>query len=735
MSSQTTIRAILVIAFLSWFPTADTKAQTETALPKTPDEVIRVSTELVQTNVMVFDKQSQFVEGLKPEQFELKVNGVATPLIFVDRVTAGRRSQQQNPASGAASGGAKIESSTPIYRGRTIVFFIDDLHLSAESNQRTRKSILEFIENQIEPDDQVAIASASGQIGFLQQFTDVAPVLRAAIGRLAFRPYTVRDTENIPMTEYSALQISQGDKYALEYYSTELLKATNFNAGGGLGPPRSGPYGGRPEVGQTPGITRDIAERMVKERAQMFLKQSAQITQSTLTTLANLLKTTSQMSGNKLAFFVSDGFYLNDRDTGLGDKLKQITDAATRAGVVIYTVDARGLVSTTDAASNRADPAGLVSRSNVGEIAAAQDALTALADDTGGRAALNTGDLDSLVKDALQETSNYYLLGWKPTGDEQKMRGFNRVEVNIIGRPELKVRLPKGFIGASPVDNKVTKAKDSTETSKSADGSLSAALNASDKRSLGTQLSVGFLDMPNVGPVLTTSMQVATDGMSYGPDGKQTAGVDIAGLVLNDLGKQVGGFKTRLNVEPTANSSDSRGGVIYSHKLPLKPGIYQVRVVAVDSKNGGFGSAAKWIEIPELTAKQLMLSSLLVGGQFIGAKQKQSGTQEQVQFSVDRRFARGAHLNFLTIVYNAVRAGSGNPELEAQIKISRDGKTIVTSPLRKVQLDAAADAARIPYGADIALQTLPVGRYLLQVTVFDRVAKTSALQQVTFEIE
>ncbi|HYJ85113.1 MAG TPA: hypothetical protein VEW46_03590 [Pyrinomonadaceae bacterium] len=55
--------------------------------------------------------------------------------------------------------------------------------------------------------------------------------------------------------------------------------------------------------------------------------------------------------------------------------------------------------------------------------------------------------------------------------------------------------------------------------------------------------------------------------------------------------------------------------------------------------------------------------------------------------------------------------------------------------MRKVVAEAGADAARIPYGADIALQTLPAGRYLLQVTITDKVAKTTATQHVSFEIE
>lgn len=57
--------------------------------------------------------------------------------------------------------------------------------------------------------DRVAIASTSGDIGFLQQFTDNKSVLRAAAGRLIQHPYNVRDMTDVttPMTEYMALTI------------------------------------------------------------------------------------------------------------------------------------------------------------------------------------------------------------------------------------------------------------------------------------------------------------------------------------------------------------------------------------------------------------------------------------------------------------------------------------------------------------------------------------------------
>src|SRR5207253_11347303 len=58
--------------------------------PRQPDEeVVRISSDLVQTDVMVFDKSGKFVEGLKPEQFELKVDGRAQSVSFFEAVRAG----------------------------------------------------------------------------------------------------------------------------------------------------------------------------------------------------------------------------------------------------------------------------------------------------------------------------------------------------------------------------------------------------------------------------------------------------------------------------------------------------------------------------------------------------------------------------------------------------------------------------------------------------------------------
>lgn len=703
------------------------------------DDVIRITTELVQTGVVVLDKQGRFVEGLKPEQFLLKVEGQPVTPVFFEHVITGTAREEKLDRS-IANRDAAPPAASSSYRGRTIIFFIDDLHLSPDSVQRTKKGILEFVEQEMSLEDQVAVVSPSGQIGFLQRFSDLKPVVSAAVNRLVHRPYTIRDHEQIPMTEYQAIRIEQGDSTTSDYFVTELLKVNNYKIPGGtLGPPSGGPVN-RPAAGNksTGGMTSESARRIVRDRAGLILRQAESVTNGTLTTLESLMRSVSQMPGRKVVFLISDGFFLNDRSTGYANKVSRIANAAVHGGLVIYSVDARGMVSVTDASSNRVDPNGHLSRANIGETAASQDGLNSLAVDTGGKAFFG-GQITTAVREGLKETSNYYLLAWRPSNEDQKSANFKRLEVSVVGRPELTVRLPRGFFLTEPKESKNESAtevaganeKAAGPTSNSTEAALMSALAAPSSRSgLPTKLAVSFVDVPGSGPVMTAATQLSTENL--GADEKQPAAIDLAGIVLNDQGKQAGSFKTRINVNRLSQSA-ANSSVVYSHKLPLKPGIYQVRVAARDDQSGRVGSAAQWIEIPDLSAKKLSLSTLLLGGQFVGSANK-GDQSEQVQFSVDRRFTRGSQMTFFTIVYNAVSA-SGAARLDSQIEILRGGQRVIASPVLPIAIEPNTDLARIPYGGGVALKSLSPGRYVLRVTVNDRNGNTSAAGQILFEVE
>jgi VWFA-related protein len=551
------------------------------------DDVVRVNTELVQTDVMVFDKKGHFVDGLKADQFVLKIDNKPQPISFFERVTSGGRRETQ--ASGTQLPNTSADTVSPVIRGRTIIFFIDDLHLAPDSLARTRKALLGFIDHAIVQNDQVAITSSSGQIGFLQQFTNDKLALRSAVARLNYRANTQINMDNPPMSEYIALKIREGDEQAMQYYVQELQKQNCYKGGGQV----------------ICSMSPQSMRLMVRERAQELVTMAAPVTDNTLIMLEGLMRTASQLPGRKLVFMISDGFYLNDRKSGSIDRIKRITDAAGRAGVVIYTLDARGIISESlDVTNNRPlDAEGMAS--SVGETAASQDGLNALAGDTGGRAFRNTNaPMAEWVDKVLDETSNYYLLAWRPAGDEQKRGKFNHIEASIIDRPDLKVRLRNSYFKTAPLPILTTKKKADKDPTVAYENDMRMVIDAPvSQRQIPTELSLNLEQMPGVGTKVHATIQISREALTFGlNDGKLVADLDIGGIFYDSKGKPVSSFVGRLKIFPVPEGSSlSRSSLaVYRFSAWLPAGLYQVRVGVRDLKTGRIGSAMQWIEVPKL---------------------------------------------------------------------------------------------------------------------------------------
>ena len=683
-------------------------------------EVIRTNTELVQTAITVLDKKGNFVEGLQRDQFELMVDGKPRPVAFFERVAAGSARERELATLGNPND-AGTKPATPLrIPGRTIVFFIDDLHLSPDSMNRTRMMLQNFLDREMSSRDNVAILSASGQVGFLEQFTNNRAVLDAALARLIPRPYDARGYSygnSTKMTEYMALTIDAGksDRKVLDFYVGECMK--------GAGTFR--------KARQALALIRASCETQVKNSARAILMQAASITQNTYNSLESAMRSLGRAPGRKLAFFVSDGFLLDagPRAASVRDKLDHVIDAAQRAGVVVYTIHAQGLVNSSfhDPANNKPmDPAGRLDIASTGELEAHQDALHAIAYDTGGRALRGTNFFDRWVSTVLDETSNYYVLAWRPEKDEEKVQKFRHVKISVTGQPELTVRAPRGYVeGPKP---EATASSEKSKSPKTPDTELRDALgDFYPAGGLPTLLSLTYLNTPANGLVVTSSVEILGSGVSYGNDGKAT--IKLAGVVLNDKGKIASSFKNQLNIDPP--KSGASDAIFYNHHTPLVPGIYQFRVAARDEKSGRVGSAIQWIVIPDLTKSQLTLSSVLLGGQVL--EDKAHAGSAHVQLSVDHTFPRSSKLGYWVFVYNAKRDVKGNPQLTVQAQILRDGQAVLSSLQRKIN-NGGSDAARIPFGEEIALQTLAPGKYDLKVIVTDGVAGTSATQMADFVV-
>jgi VWFA-related protein len=697
--------------------------------PTQQSDVVKVNTELVQTDFMVFDKQGSFVDGLKRDQFLLKVEGKARDITFFDRVAAGSRNEEAQLA--AARGAPGKGTAVPLDRGRIVMFFLDDVHLSLSSMNRARDLLKRFIDREMGQNDLAEIVSTSGQLGFLQQLTDNKSVLTAAADRLHYTQMTLGGSaESPPMSEYQALLIEQGDQDVLDYFVDYLVEQMR--------------------------LQKDQAVTIVKGRASALLKEASSISTRSMSTFQTWMKQTAALPGRKLVFFISDGFLLDEKFSDSYTRLQDITLAAARSGIVIYSIDARGLTTGQPEASSAGnfDPLGRLARTAMGEMRATQDVLSSLASDTGGRAFFNNNNLSTAVTTGLKETSVYYLLAWRPDNDEQRNPKYRRLEVAVIGHPDWTVRFRRAS-GPLEVKQSATSQEQPAADPSVAAEKISRLLRAPyTESSLPVAITLNFVDTAESGMSLTTSIDVQTTSLTLEPlNGITTGIVDVGGAILNDEGKSVTTFNKRFTIRGPADPAVAKPPehILYNHLAAMKPGLYQVRVAAIDAKRGTGGSAYSWIEIPDLQSKKLTLSTLIVsekrqdetndstGGNLDNASA--ASPLAKLVLNVRHRFAQSSGLRFFAFVYNAASSQAAGaaatlpPDLAVTVQVFRDNEPVITTPLHPITTEKVKDLQRIPYGADVALNDLSSGAYVLQVTVIDRRAKASATQRFSFQIE
>ena len=668
---------------------------------------------------MVFDKQGRFVNGLTKENFELRIDGKPRPIQAFEQITAGSDEESQLAAARGATT-VNLKRPAPLDRGRIVFFYLDDFHMDVGGVAAARKVVNAFLDKQMGQNDQAAITSATGQIGFLQQLTSDRMVLQKALERVMPGNYAVRDIDRPPMSEYQAMLIERGDTVVFDYFVTETIR-------------------------QNPGLNRLTAGQIVRGRAQSLQTQAERVNTNTLTGLESLVRSAQKLPGRKLVFFLSGGFLLDTRRSTVMNKLRNITNAAAKSGVVIYSMDTRGLVASLQDASTESsfDPGGQLAgaTSTFGELTATQDPLNALAVDTGGKAIFNTNDIQKGLAPALRETSSYYLLAWKP--DAETSGRFRQLEVKLVGRPELNVRVRKGFFDVDPAEPAVEAKKkpEKTPPVKTAAATLRDVITAAyPERALPILMSVNYYDVPEKGSTLSTSISLPGEFISFAqqPDGKIQAIVDLSGVYYDEKGKAQDSFLERIvTTAPTLEATKGyNADIIFNYPAKLPPGLYNVRAAARDEKSGRVGSAHAWLEVPDLTKKQLTISSVLLGERVPTLTNlTENSDSSPVVLSASHRFKRDSTLRFLVFVYNMAPAPADQkPDVAVQVQVLRDDQPVITTAVRKLNTEGVADMTRLPYAAEIPMSDLGPGRYILQVSVIDRVVKQSTVRKTHFEV-
>src|SRR5215467_7407969 len=155
------------------------------------DNVVRISAQLVQIDVIVTDKAGKAVAGLKREDFELYDNNKTQDISHFAYETTRSRSVGQDLDETRTL----PKAITAAQVKRVLAFVVDTLHMKPESVYRTRQMIENFIDKQMEPGDLALILPTAGGSGLFQQFTSDQRLLRRAAERL--RPF-IFSTDTTP---------------------------------------------------------------------------------------------------------------------------------------------------------------------------------------------------------------------------------------------------------------------------------------------------------------------------------------------------------------------------------------------------------------------------------------------------------------------------------------------------------------------------------------------------------
>ena len=741
MNRHLSLALVLLLAAAQVFAqTPAPSAQQQPAPTPTPtpeqdsdDDVVRITSNLVQFDAVITDKQGRHVVDLRPDDFEVYVDGKRqeiTNFTFVAGEPEAGAGRMTAPAARNDKSAPPPLPPVPLRAGqvrRTIALVADDLGTSFEDIAGVRRTLKKFVDEQMQPGDLVAIMRTSAGVGALQQFTTDKQLLYRAIESVRWTP--------------------QGRAGISTFAPIEPSPTSNIGSMTGGQPSGDRKGAGAEEENDDP---RDALEEF---REGVF-------TVGTLGAISFIVRGMKELPGRKSVVVFSGGFQIykdfnqpNDRrgSDRIVDNLRRLTDQANRASVVIYTVDARGLVGTNLTAADNyypapgSDPMSSPVFNRSLEVLKNQEGLAYLAEQTGGIFIRNTNDLNGGMERILDDQKGFYLIGFRPSEDVfQPLQGktrFNKFEVKLK-RSGLSIRTRAGFYGFIEVKKQ--------PAPRTRNEQLLAALTSPLTSGELTLRLTSLFSSPNEKTAVVDSLMhidASQLKLSDEADGWKKAVIDVAAVIFGENGQAVDEINRTETVRARGEALQLMlsEGLVYMMKVPIKkPGAYQLRVAVRDSQTDKVGSASQFIEVPDLKKQRLALSGVVITSAYDepapgAAKQPAAAGRDPLREATVRRFRRGSQIDFLYQIYNAkVDRTTGRPRLLTQARLFRDGQPVFTGPSVPFDPGPQTDMTRLKTGSRLQLgMNLTPGDYVLQLIVTDELTKGSratATQWLDFEI-
>ena len=540
-------------------PSSNTSQSPSTAEVVTRDSstTFKVRVNVVLVRVVVRDQKGKAIDSLKKEDFQLFDNRKPQTIsTFSLETPASHTIPVVTVSDHSEADVEKVQPAVPALPQRFVSLLFDDLHLSMEDAVYDRTAATKIFDS-MAPSDRVGIYTTSGQ--FAQEFTSDHEVLKKALNQIIPRPLfnsAVHDCPDISYFQADLIENKQ-DSQALAVAAEDAVQCA-FN-------------GDETKLAQARAMASGVAIRTVNtgDSSSDF----------TYRHIEDVLRRLSAMPGQRKLVFISPGFILS---TLLLERV-DIIDRSNRAGIVIDTLDARGLYTPDlngDISSPSVDTyrtAGYKTSYRVQAQFAQEEILNDLASGTGGTFYHNRNDIDVALRQAVAAPVASYLLGFSP--QNLKLNGsFHALKVALTGKQKFDIQARRGYYAPRTAKDPAQAAKEEIQE---------AVFSQEEIRDLPVDLQTQFFKKDPSQARLSVLAHLDLKSVKFRKvEGRNHDDLTLATVIFDENGNYVIGGEKILEMKLLDSTLDKldRSGITVKSSFDVKPGSYLVRLVVRDKE-------------------------------------------------------------------------------------------------------------------------------------------------------
>jgi VWFA-related protein len=663
--------------------------------------------QLVVETVVVKDKQGKFISGLGAKDFTITEDGTPQTIRFCDHQDL---AAEETPVAPAAAGSEQIK----LYKQLTRTQIAPEAPENSRYKNR-RLLALYFDMTAMRPADQLRALSAAEKFLRTQMTTvDLVAILRYQGGSVdILQDFTADRNKLLSILETMIVGEGQGSAEAVD-------DASSADTGAAFG--------------------QDDSEFNVFNTDRQL---------SALQTAAKML---SQLNEKKSLIYFASGLRLNGIDNQA--QLHATVDAAIRAGVSFWPVDARGLVAqaplgdaTQGSPGNSGMYSGGAAQANTSNFQQSQDTLYALAGDTGGKALFDNNDLTRGIVQAQESISDYYVIGYY-TSNTARNGHFRRVKISLNQDTTAKLDYRQGYYADKEFSHFTTVDKERQ---------LEDALMLEDPvTDLSIAMEIDHFQLNRAEYFVPIIVKIPGRELALAKrGGAEHTLIDFVGEIKDLVGgTTVSNVRDNVNIKLTdATAAElARRPIEYDTGFTLLPGKYMIKFLARDDETGRIGTYQTTFVIPNLNKElaHVPISSVVLSSQrvdlkdalFNAEKNKDRAKEEDVNPlvqngqklipSVTRVFRQNQNMYVYLQAYEQGVAAA--QPLVAFVSLYREqAKTFETQPMEMTS-GLNNRLQTMPFSFSIPLSQVPPGEYECQISVLDPGGKKAAFWQAQVKV-